>query len=68
MREYHIGCSNHTVLVCSCKERVIVLGQIEDWYKEEKRFEFTCWCGNTLSFADSLPDELDTLKTSAYRE
>lgn len=62
MQEYQIECSGWTVLVCSCTERVIVLGQIEDWFKE-KHIEFDCACGNSLSFADSLPDELGTLLT-----
>jgi hypothetical protein len=62
MREQIIPCSDHIVLTCSCGEKIMLIGRKTDWY-DQGQLEFTCACGRSLSFSDSLDDELDTLTT-----
>ena len=53
--EYTIECSGQTVLECaSCKERMVLIGHIEDWYSANQ-LQFPCACGRVLSFADGSP-------------
>jgi hypothetical protein len=56
VNEQTIQCADRSVLACSCGERVILIGRIEDWYAEE-RLSFPCACGKRLTFADSLPQD-----------
>ena len=48
-RECFVSCSGHIVLECHCGERLVLLGQEEDWYSE--RTIFRCECGQSLTFA-----------------
>ena len=53
MRERSIECSGRIVLDCTCGERVVLLGQEDDWYRE-KRLTFACECGESLTLANRI--------------
>ncbi|MBV9455837.1 MAG: hypothetical protein JOZ19_17245 [Rubrobacter sp.] len=55
--EHYVLCSKRIVLRCLCGEKMILLGQEEDWYSE-RRTVFECGCGERLTLADRL-DEKD---------
>ena len=48
--ERFVSCSEPIVVNCLCGERLILLGQEEDWYTEG-RTVFTCRCGRELTLA-----------------
>ncbi len=52
-----VECSGRTVLECSCGERVIILGLNEDWFSEH-RANFECGCGQLLTLANRLKEEV----------
>ncbi len=56
-----IECSGRTVLECSCGERIILLGLIEDW-PSEQRTHFECQCGQPLTLANRLHEEVLELR------
>ncbi len=52
--ELEVPCSGSTILECRCGERVILLGQKDDW-TAEGRTSFECGgCGQGLSLADAV--------------
>jgi hypothetical protein len=53
MREHSIECSGRIVLECKCGERIVLLGEEDDWYVE-KRLTFACECGERLTLANRL--------------
>ena len=54
--EHYVLCSMRIVLRCQCGEKMILLGQEEDWYSE-RRTVFECECGERLTLADRLDEE-----------
>ena len=49
-----VEASGRVVLACrSCGERVILLGPVGDWYREERK-KFECGCGQKLTLADRV--------------
>ena len=54
--ERFVSCSEPIVINCLCGERLILLGQEEDWYSE-RRTVFECECGERLTLADRLDEE-----------
>jgi hypothetical protein len=52
-----VECSGRTVLECGCWERLILLGLKEDWLSEQ-RTHFECHCGQSLTLADRLDEEV----------
>ena len=53
MRERSIECSGRIVLGCKCGEKMVLLGQEDDWYRE-KRLTFACECGEKLTLASRI--------------
>ncbi len=53
MREHSIECSGRIVLECKCGERIVLLGEEDDWYRE-KHLIFACECGERLTLANRL--------------
>jgi hypothetical protein len=51
MRRQSIYRSGRIVLECQCGERIVLLGQEDDWYRE-KRLTFVCECGEKLTLAN----------------
>ncbi len=47
------GC---VVLECACGEKLVLLGQEQDW-REEGRAVFRCECGRELTLAEDRADE-----------
>ena len=52
-----VECSGRTVLECGCGERLILLGLEQDWRSEE-RTDFECECGQVLTLANRLNEEV----------
>lgn len=52
-----VECSARIVLECGCGERLILLGLEEDWRTEE-RTDFECDCGQPLTLADRLNEDV----------
>ncbi len=52
-----VECSGHMTLECRCGERLILLGLKEDWLLEE-RTNFGCRCGQILTIADRLDEDV----------
>jgi hypothetical protein len=52
-----VECSGRSILECGCGERLILLGLKEDWASEQ-RTEFECECGQVLTLADRLHEEV----------
>jgi hypothetical protein len=44
-------------LECGCGERMILLGLKEDWLSEQ-RTNFECQCGQSLTLAERLDEEV----------
>jgi len=42
---------------CACGERMIILGLNEDWFSEQ-RANFECGCGQILTLANRLKEEV----------
>ncbi len=51
MRRQSIYRSGRIVLECQCGERIVLLGQEDDWYRV-KRLVFACECGEKLTLAN----------------
>jgi hypothetical protein len=49
--------SDRIILECSCGERRILLGLEKDWLAEE-RTAFRCRCGEILSLADRVDEDV----------
>ena len=49
-------CSEYVILECECGERMVILGGEEDW--RSRNAIFKCGCGDKLTFADSLDEEV----------
>ena len=52
-----VECSGRMTLECGCGERMILLGLREDWLSEQ-RTNFECQCGQSLTLADRLDEEV----------
>jgi hypothetical protein len=52
-----VECSERLILECECSERLILLGLKEDWLSEQ-RAKFECGCGQILTLADRLNEEV----------
>ena len=52
-----VECSGRSILECGCGERLILLGLKEDWLSEQ-RTNFECLCGQSLTLADRLNEEV----------
>ena len=52
-----VECSGRMVLECGCGERLILLGLKEDWISEQ-RTNFECQCGQSLTLADRLDEDV----------
>ena len=52
-----VECSGRLILECGCSERLILLGLKEDWLSEQ-RTKFECGCGQILTLADRLNEEV----------
>ncbi len=52
-----VECSGHMTLECECGERLILLGLKEDWLSEQ-RTNFDCRCGQSLTLADRLDEDV----------
>jgi len=52
-----VECSGQMTLRCGCGERLTLLGLKEDWLAEQ-RTNFGCRCGQTLTLADRLDEEV----------
>jgi hypothetical protein len=52
-----VECSGRMTLECGCGERLILLGLKEDWLSE-KRTNFECLCGLSLTLADRLDEDV----------
>lgn len=48
--------SGHIVLECACGEKLVLLGQEQDW-REEGRTVFRCECGRELTLAEDRADK-----------
>ena len=44
-------------LECRCGERLILLGLQEDWLSEQRKL-FECQCGQSLTLADRLDEDV----------
>lgn len=55
--ERTLECSERSILECGCGERLILLGLKEDWLSE-RRTHFECQCGQSLTLADRLNEEV----------
>jgi hypothetical protein len=44
-------------LECGCGERLILLGLQEDWISEQRK-NFECQCGQSLTLADRLDEDV----------
>ena len=55
--EKTVECSGRSILECGCGERLILLGLEEDWLLEQ-RTNFECECGQALTLADRLNEEV----------
>ena len=67
--EKTVECSGHLILECGCGDRLTLLGLKEDWLSEE-RTNFECECGQTLTMADRLNEEVlefSRLMRGAYK-
>ena len=58
--EHYVLCSKRIVLRCQCREKMILLGREEDWYSE-RRTVFECGCGERLTLADRLDEEVENV-------
>ncbi len=61
LEERTLECSGRIVLDCQCGDRLILLGQEEDW-RSEGRSDFECGCGKNLTFADRPDEEVLAVK------
>ncbi len=52
-----VECSGRMTLECGCGERMILLGLKEDWLSEQ-RTNFECQCGQSLTLAERLDEEV----------
>ena len=52
-----VECSGRMTLECGCGERLVLLGLREDWLLEQ-RTNFDCRCGQSLTLADRLDEEV----------
>jgi hypothetical protein len=52
-----VECSGRMTLECGCGERLILLGLKEDWLSEQ-RTSFDCRCGQILTLADRLDEDV----------
>jgi hypothetical protein len=52
-----VECSGCMTLECGCGERMILLGLKEDWLSEQ-RTNFECQCGQSLTLAERLDEEV----------
>ncbi len=52
-----VECPGRMTLECGCGERLILLGLKEDWLSEQ-RTNFDCQCGQTLTLADRLDEDV----------
>ena len=52
-----VECSGRMTLECGCGEQLILLGLKEDWLSEQ-RTNFDCQCGQTLTLADRLDEDI----------
>jgi hypothetical protein len=52
-----VECSGRSILECECGERLVLLGLKEDWLSEQ-RTNFECGCGQILTLADRLNEEV----------
>ncbi len=52
-----VECSGRMVLECGCGEWLMLLGLKEDWLSEQ-RTNFECECGQSLTLADRLDDDV----------
>jgi hypothetical protein len=50
------------VLDCSCGEKLIILGRLEDWLARDPVFR--CVCGGGLTFSDDAKEEYYESKVS----
>jgi hypothetical protein len=52
-----LDCPNEKQLVlnCSCGEKVVILGRVEDWLSRDPVFR--CACGEVITFSDNAKDE-----------
>jgi len=52
------------VLACSCGEKTIIFGRVEDWLPRDPVFR--CVCGEEITFSDDAKEEYyaHTLKVS----
>jgi hypothetical protein len=55
--ENTVECSGRMTLECGCGERLVLLGLREDWLFEQ-RTNFDCRCGQSLTLADRLDEEV----------
>jgi hypothetical protein len=49
--------SGRMTLECGCGERLILLGLKDDWLSEQ-RTNFDCQCGQSLTLADRLDEDV----------
>ncbi len=61
LEERILECSGRVVLDCQCGDRLILLGQEEDW-RSEGRSDFGCSCGKKLTLADRPDEEVLAVK------
>jgi hypothetical protein len=54
--ERFVPSSGRITLECGCGERVVLLGQEDDWYLEERRL-FECACGERLTITNNRVGE-----------
>ena len=52
-----VECSGSMTLECGCGERLILLGLQEDWISEQRKY-FECQCGQSLTLADRLDEDV----------
>lgn len=55
MQEHTVDCSGYIVLECTCEERLVLLGDEDDWYSEG-HLTFTCGCGAQLTLGNRRTD------------
>ncbi len=53
----NVECSGRIVLECGCGKQMILLGLKEDW-PTELRTNFECECGQILTLADRLDEDV----------
>ncbi len=56
-QENTVECSGRMVLECGCGDRLFLLGLKEDWLSEQ-RTNFECQCGQMLTLADQLEEDV----------